>query len=196
MAAARAEHVEADARQRDRLATVDREVARLRARLERILDEQLDAPAGSESARALRGKAQEVEAAINRLLTDRAQLAAAPSVGLSDADSLQLAEFAAEVRAGLDYATPAERRRIYELLQLDGVVRLAPEHGIKLGRRHRFTIEWRSVFELLDDTRDIKKTRVEYFTDDYADWERKFLGEVKIRLDGIPTPEPAHAPVL
>jgi DNA-binding Lrp family transcriptional regulator len=43
----------------------------------------------------------------------------------------------------------------------------------------------------LYSTREYKKTRVEYFTDDYADWERKFLGEVKIRLDGIPVQEPA-----
>ncbi|HEY7064724.1 MAG TPA: AsnC family transcriptional regulator [Chloroflexota bacterium] len=42
----------------------------------------------------------------------------------------------------------------------------------------------------LYSSREYKKTRVEYFTDDYADWERKFLGEVKIRLDGIPAQEP------
>ena len=91
------------------------------------------------------------------------------------------------------HATAVERQRIYESLRLDGVVRLDPAHGLKLGRRHRFTIEWRSVFELLNDTREIKKTRVEYFTDEYADWEQKFLGEVKIRLDGIPMQEPTPA---
>ena len=43
--------------------------------------------------------------------------------------------------------------------------------------------------------RDYTKTLVEYLTDDYADWERKFLAEVKIRLDGIPAQKPAPAPV-
>jgi hypothetical protein len=36
-------------------------------------------------------------------------------------------------------------------------------------------------------------TLVEYRRDEYADWEQKFLGEVKIRLDGIPMGEPAAA---
>jgi hypothetical protein len=34
---------------------------------------------------------------------------------------------------------------------------------------------------------------VEYFTDEYADWERKFLGEVKIDLGGLPRSEPVAA---
>jgi siroheme decarboxylase len=48
----------------------------------------------------------------------------------------------------------------------------------------------------LYSTREYKKTRVEYFTDEYADWERKFLGEVKISLEGLPVPEPASAGAL
>ena len=90
LTAARQQHTEADTRQRDRLETVDREVARLRARFDRITDERLDAPPGSETERALRAKAQEVEAAISRLLADRAHLAAAPVPGLSEEDGLQL----------------------------------------------------------------------------------------------------------
>jgi hypothetical protein len=38
-----------------------------------------------------------------------------------------------------------------------------------------------------------KLTNYLYFTDDYADWERKFLGEVKINLEGIPMQEPVSA---
>ncbi|HLH22170.1 MAG TPA: recombinase family protein [Chloroflexota bacterium] len=192
--AAREQHSDADTRQRERLDAVDREIARLRARFDRITDERLDATPGSETDRALRSKAHEVEAAINRLLADRAKLAAAPMPGISETESLQLCEFAAEVRAGIEHATPAERRRVYELLRLEGTVRLDPEQGVQLGRRHRFSIAWTSVLDLSHDTREVKKTRVEYFTDDYADWERKFLGEVKISLGGVPAPEPAAAP--
>jgi hypothetical protein len=33
---------------------------------------------------------------------------------------------------------------------------------------------------------ELKKVRVSYYTDAYAEWERENLGEVKIALDGIP----------
>lgn len=52
-----------------------------------------------------------------------------------------------------------------------------------------------SDYVSLYSTREYKKTRVEYFTDDYADWERKFLGEVKINLEGLPMAERAEAAV-
>jgi hypothetical protein len=43
----------------------------------------------------------------------------------------------------------------------------------------------------LYSAREFKKVRVNYYTDDYANWERKNLGGVKIALDGIPRSEPA-----
>jgi hypothetical protein len=39
--------------------------------------------------------------------------------------------------------------------------------------------------------REYKKVRVQFYTDDYANWERDNLGEVKIALDGIPRSEVA-----
>jgi DNA-binding Lrp family transcriptional regulator len=45
----------------------------------------------------------------------------------------------------------------------------------------------------LYSTREYKKTRVSYFTDEYAEWERKFLGEARIDLGGIPRSAPAAA---
>ena len=47
--------------------------------------------------------------------------------------------------------------------------------------------------ESLQPVSDHKKVRVEYYTDDYAHWERENLGEVKIALDGIPRSEPTPA---
>lgn len=47
----------------------------------------------------------------------------------------------------------------------------------------------------LYSSREYKKVRVNYFTDDYAEWERKHLGEVKIRLDGIPEADTASVAV-
>ena len=40
-------------------------------------------------------------------------------------------------------------------------------------------------------TRQLKKVRVWFYTDAYAEWERENLGEVKIAVDGIPRSEPA-----
>jgi hypothetical protein len=39
----------------------------------------------------------------------------------------------------------------------------------------------------------LKKVRVNYYTDAYAEWERENLGEVKIALDGSPRREAAAA---
>jgi site-specific DNA recombinase len=190
LASAQQQHADADQRRRDRLETLDREIARLRARFDRITDERLDAQPGSETERALKTKAEDTETAIRRLLSDRAELDAQPAPGLTEQEGLELARFAEEVRAGLDHATGAERRRVYDLLRLRGKVRLDPDHGVKLGRRHRFAVDWDAVIELQHSGKNYKKTRVEYFTDDYADWERRFLGEVKISLEGIPASEP------
>src|SRR5919199_4562530 len=46
----------------------------------------------------------------------------------------------------------------------------------------------------LYSAREFKKVRVNYYTDDYARWERETLGEVKIALEGTPRSEPASAP--
>jgi site-specific DNA recombinase len=194
LAAARVQHSEADERRRVRLETLDREVTRLRARFDRITDERLDAAPGSESERALRAKADEVEAVIRRLLADRAELAGQPSEGLSEAEAMELVRFAQEVCTGIEHATDADRRRVYELLRLRGKVRLDPEHGVKFGRRHRFAVDWNGLIEVGTGGREYKKVRVVYYSDDYAEWERKYLGTVKISLDGIPMAEPAAVP--
>lgn len=194
LAAAREQHAAADARRKERLAVIDAEVARLRARLARIMDERLDAAPGSETARVLKSKAEEVEATLARLATERATLAAAPVAGLSEADAATLEQFAAAVQAGLALAREPQRRELYRLLHLRGRVRLDPTHGMQLGRRHRFSVSWDGVLELPHLGREYKKVRVSYFTDDYAEWEREHLGVVKINLEGIPALAATTAP--
>lgn len=46
-------------------------------------------------------------------------------------------------------------------------------------------------YRALYSTREYKKVRVRYYTDDYARWELEHLGVVKINLEGVPTQEPA-----
>jgi site-specific DNA recombinase len=152
--AARAEYHAANGRRRSQLDALDANVARLRGRLDRILDEQLDAPAGSETARALREKARQIEEMIGRQLAERARLDGEPTAGLSDDQADSLLQFSDEVRAGIDVASePGEagalhRRRVFQLLRLRGTVRLDPEHGVPVGVKHRVTVEWDAAITL------------------------------------------------
>jgi site-specific DNA recombinase len=148
--ASQAEHAEAHQRRQERLETIDREVARLRTRFDRITDERLDAAPGTETERALRAKAEEAEAAITRLLAGRAELVAAPSVGITPEESMALEEFAAEVRAGVACASVEEQQRVYRLLKLTGTATRDEAEGKQLGRYRysRFVIEWRALLPL------------------------------------------------
>jgi hypothetical protein len=150
LAASQVEHTEAHQRRQERLDTIDREVTRLRTRFDRITDERLDAAPGSETERALRAKAEETETAITCLLAGRAELAAAPSVGITPEESLVLETFAAEVRAGVDCASTADQQRIYRLLKLTGTATRDEAEGVQLGRyrANSFVLDWRAVLPL------------------------------------------------
>jgi hypothetical protein len=151
---ARAEYASADGRRAARLQTLEAETARLRARLERVLEEQLDAPSGSESARLLREKGKQIEDALSRFQAERARLEAEPMAGLSESQVVDLTRFADEVRAGLDVADNLARRRVLQMLKLRGVVRLDPEHGIRLAKRNRYSIEWEAIIRLQRNERE------------------------------------------
>ncbi len=43
----------------------------------------------------------------------------------------------------------------------------------------------------MNGTRELKKVRLQFYTDAYAQWERDNLSVVKINLEGIPLQEPA-----
>ena len=174
-ASAQSEHAEGDARRCERLETIDREVGRLRGRLQRITAERLDAEAGSEADRALKVLAGDAEDSIRRLLADRAELEVEPSAGLNPADVVAVEQFAAEVRRGIEHAGPQERRRVFELLKLRLAVRRDDQNGIKLARVHRFGLDYRAVIELSDSGNQYKKTRLRFYTDDYAEWEAKHM---------------------
>jgi hypothetical protein len=135
----------------------------------------MDAEPGSETERALRGVATETDAMLSRLTAARAELEAQPLPGLSEADGMALERFAQEVNEGIEAANPAERRRIYQLLRLQGKVREDAEHGRQLGRRHRFSIEWDAVIQLFDGERANKKVRLRYFIDAYQEWDAKYM---------------------
>jgi site-specific DNA recombinase len=177
IAEAREEHDRATARLRDRLAAVDREVARLRNRLQRITSERMDADPGSEGDRALKALAGDVEGAIGRLVAERAELAAAPAPGLSQEHADALMTFAHEIAKGIaKMKTPADRRRMFEILRLRVTLRRDDsENGIKLVRKNRFGIELRTAIDLLSNDRDCKKTRTKFYTPAYEEWEAQHM---------------------
>ena len=181
VAEAREQNDQATARQRERLEAVDREVGRLRNRLQRITSERLDADPGSEGDRALKALASDVEATIGRLLADRAELAAAPSPGLSQDDADALMGFAREIAAGIaKMKTPADRRRMLDILKLRITLRRDDsENGIKLVRKNRFGIELRTAVDLLHNDREQKKTRTKFYTPAYEEWEARYLPQAE-----------------
>ncbi len=93
-------------------------------------------------------RAKEVEATIAKLNAERGQLTSSPGPGLSDTEAEAIREFAATAQVGLELATPAERRQLYETLRLRGRVLADPE-GMLLGKRNRFKIEWEARIPLV-----------------------------------------------
>jgi site-specific DNA recombinase len=181
IAEARDQHDQATERQRARLDAVDHQVTRLRTRLQRITSERMDSEPGSESDRALKALAGDVEAAIGRLQAERAELAAAPAPGLSQDDADALLGFAREIAAGIaKMQTPTDRRRMLDILKLRVTLRRDDsEAGIKLVRKNRFGIELRTAVDLLNNDRDYKKTRTRFYTPAYEEWEAKYLPQAE-----------------
>jgi site-specific DNA recombinase len=144
--AARTKHDEADQLRKERLDAQDAQIARQRQRLDNLATKIADAGDG-EAFAALMRQSKDIEALLDRFTKEKAELAALHADGLSSDDALEIEAFAEQIREGLAYATPADRRRLYELLQLRGKVYLDPD-GVRLGRKHSFRIEWQAPIQL------------------------------------------------
>jgi hypothetical protein len=115
-----------------------------------------DAGSGEVFSAILR-QAKEVEDMIGRTNAERANLAAIRTEGLSPVEAGNLAAFAEDIRAGFDEATAAERRELYNLLHIRGIVYADP-NGVRLGRYHRFRIEWQCAIPLAHNENQLLKT--------------------------------------
>jgi hypothetical protein len=138
-------------RRREQIEHLSAEIANARRALDKQTVELLLAESGSATEAALRKAGRELEANITAWGASLAALEARPVPGLSDDDAQAIRQLAAEIRAGLDLATPAQRHWVYKRLQLRGTVREDPERGIPLHRR-RFTIDWTTLLELRHET--------------------------------------------
>ncbi len=139
-------------RQRERVEILEREIARQRARLQRVIQDRLDSEPGGEIYQALSMTARDIEVAITRLSGERAVFATTPAEGISPEDAETVCRFAAEVRDGIAVASPDERRRIYTVLQLRATIGVS-EDGIQFGR-HKFSIEWTARVPLASGDRN------------------------------------------
>jgi site-specific DNA recombinase len=141
----------AEERKLERLEHLRAEISRLERALEKQTLELLTAEDGSATEAALRRAGKELEARIKALRQSAADLEAQPIAGLSSADVADIQEFAADIRAGMGAATPAEQHRVFKLLGLRGAVIEDAENGIQL-RRRRFSIDWQAVLPLRHET--------------------------------------------
>jgi hypothetical protein len=145
---ARTQHEQAMATRGDQMQTIDRQIQRQAAAIERILDELLETPKATTSYRSLVERQRGAEDAMRRPESERANLGAEPEVGLSTVEAAELEQFALEVGAGLTVATVSERRWVLDRLRLTGTVRLDP-NGVRLGRlNHRFSLDLSACIRL------------------------------------------------
>jgi site-specific DNA recombinase len=151
---------EASGRRLDRLAFLSAQIEKCRRRLERITIERLDAEPGSEAELTLQAADTATKAEITAFRAELTELEARPAEGLTEDAAAAIEQFAAEITAGIDAASQADRRRAYELLRLRGRVALDAERGVKLGRRHRFSTDWRALVELRNEQPCITKLGV------------------------------------
>lgn len=144
--AAQSMRSEADVMRQERIAVIDGEITRQRKRLDTLASRIVDAGDG-ELYEALRRQASEIEKLLDRLVGEQTELSAVRSEGLSAEEARSIEAFAKRVAFVGEHATPAERRELYETLQIQGTLYDDPM-GVKLTRRTHFRIDWQAVIPL------------------------------------------------
>jgi site-specific DNA recombinase len=144
---------EQNGRRSDRLAIIDTELATLRRRLKRIIEDRADEERQSEAWTILGEKEAEVEKLIGKYEQERTDLVATPTDGLS-ADQAEACRLALEeVAAGLEDladAPPAERLDFYKMIGLRSTITPAAAddpQAVTLGR-HQYVVELRARIDL------------------------------------------------
>lgn len=146
LAGARAQHDTANQVRCDRIEVMEKEMRSCQNRLDRLTLSLADAT-NDAVADAVMRQMDTLGRQLQQVTRERDQLASFRPSGLSEDDVLAIERFAQEVRAGIEYATPADRRRLYEQLRLRGTIHMDPD-GVLLGRKHRFRIEWDGAIQL------------------------------------------------
>jgi site-specific DNA recombinase len=153
LADGRATHEAADRSWQERRRNLDRLIKRERAALKVLVLDRAAARRGGETWRALDEAVQDTERKLGKLADELGKLHPTDLPGLSARQADALTAFAAEVRAGIALATPAQQRHVCQMLRLTGRVTEDRENGVRLGRDHRYTIDWEALISLRDNDR-------------------------------------------
>jgi site-specific DNA recombinase len=156
-------------RRAEHLATIDGELATLRRRLKRVIEDKADEERGSESWQMYVDKQREIEKRIGEYDRERTKLAAVPTDGLSpdQAEAFRLA--LEEVAAGIEDlgdAPPAERLDFYKMLGLSATIRPTAAddpQAVTLGR-HPYAVELRAKIDLARTNYAYSTTNSSLFT--------------------------------
>ncbi len=136
----------ADERQADRIAFLTDEIAKRRRRLDNNSRDRMDAEPGSETAISLARTAAQIESELAQLKRNLESVQNARPLGTTADQTAALQEFAQDIAIGIERATPADQRRVFQLLRLTATV--TPDvAGEKLARGH-FRIVWEGVIDL------------------------------------------------
>ena len=147
--AARTRFEDATSRRAERLAIADHEIARCVGQIERLVDEVLETPKGTETYRAIIERQVRIEHTLERLRTERAKLEAEPTEGISPVAVEELAEFSRQVAEGLSVGSTADRRWVLEQLRVQATLQMDPS-GVQFGRvkRNRYAVELDAIVQL------------------------------------------------
>jgi hypothetical protein len=150
LAASQAERAAAAEQWATRRQTVEQEIARRRAQLKELLIDRTEAPRGSETRRVLDEAVSDMEAQLARLTSELGKLTPVDLPGITAEAATTIERFADEVRAGIGAATPAERREVLRLLQVQGTVRRDDERGVPFGR-YAYVVQLEAILTLSDN---------------------------------------------
>lgn len=163
--------------ERELLATVrglERQQERLRQQLRQTTERLATLPVESERYRAADAHAAALERSLADLETQIVAAREAPAVQEQQDVRRTMMAFVRELLERIANYSDRDLVEILQGLDLRGAVR-DDVNGEPMGRRYRWTIAWSTAAGLLHGEREYKKTRVRFYTPDYAEWEDRNL---------------------
>lgn len=147
MQTARQRHAQVAKQRTEQLRRFEQDTRRLRTKLERIIDELLETPKGTQSYRTLVERQRDTERELARLQNESTHAATPTDVGLSEDAAAEVAHLSAAISAAIDAASPADRRLFFERLRVRVTIGL-DRQGQKIGRDHRYSFKVDAIVDL------------------------------------------------
>jgi len=148
----------------------ERQQERLRQQLRQTTERLATLPVDSERYRAADAHAATLERSIADLAAQAKTARQVPEIHEGHDVRRSFMAFIADLLERMSDYSDRDLAEIVRGLDLRGAVRDDPE-GEPLGRRYRWVIAWSTAAGVVTGDRDLKKTRVRFYTPDYAEWE-------------------------